>query len=106
MIVITLLIYILNTLHLHDALPIYAKLVAPNANASNVDDLVSRKAGRWRQRDLDDRIGDLAGVVRVGDVGAAARSEEHTSELQSPVHLVCRLLLEKKNRRVRYYFTR
>src|SRR5690348_17628854 len=28
--------------------------------------------------------------------GLAARSEEHTSELQSPVHLVCRLLLEKK----------
>src|SRR5438876_7672368 len=28
----------------------------------------------------------------------AARSEEHTSELQSPVHLVCRLLLEKKNK--------
>src|SRR5690348_18224405 len=27
-----------------------------------------------------------------------ARSEEHTSELQSPVHLVCRLLLEKKKR--------
>src|SRR5438876_2611265 len=26
----------------------------------------------------------------------AGRSEEHTSELQSPVHLVCRLLLEKK----------
>src|SRR5438876_3897866 len=29
-------------------------------------------------------------------VDAVARSEEHTSELQSPVHLVCRLLLEKK----------
>src|SRR5690348_17548227 len=28
---------------------------------------------------------------------ATPRSEEHTSELQSPVHLVCRLLLEKKN---------
>src|SRR5438876_5498114 len=28
----------------------------------------------------------------------SARSEEHTSELQSPVHLVCRLLLEKKNK--------
>src|SRR6266487_5877106 len=28
----------------------------------------------------------------------AERSEEHTSELQSPVHLVCRLLLEKKNK--------
>src|SRR5690348_18111319 len=27
-----------------------------------------------------------------------SRSEEHTSELQSPVHLVCRLLLEKKNK--------
>src|SRR5690348_17501042 len=29
----------------------------------------------------------------------ALRSEEHTSELQSPVHLVCRLLLEKKKSR-------
>src|SRR5690348_18082094 len=29
--------------------------------------------------------------------GGSRRSEEHTSELQSPVHLVCRLLLEKKN---------
>src|SRR5947208_13458534 len=29
------------------------------------------------------------------------RSEEHTSELQSPDHLVCRLLLEKKNKRRR-----
>src|SRR4051794_41637789 len=30
--------------------------------------------------------------------GLAVRSEEHTSELQSPVHLVCRLLLEKKKK--------
>src|SRR5438552_6942687 len=29
-------------------------------------------------------------------IGAVSRSEEHTSELQSPDHLVCRLLLEKK----------
>src|SRR5690348_17893478 len=29
---------------------------------------------------------------------SVVRSEEHTSELQSPVHLVCRLLLEKKKR--------
>src|SRR4051794_41758413 len=29
----------------------------------------------------------------------ATRSEEHTSELQSPVHLVCRLLLEKKKKK-------
>src|SRR6267154_6208095 len=33
---------------------------------------------------------------RPAAAGAADRSEEHTSELQSPVHLVCRLLLEKK----------
>src|SRR5438876_4869880 len=32
-----------------------------------------------------------------GDRTPPGRSEEHTSELQSPVHLVCRLLLEKKN---------
>src|SRR5258708_14639840 len=32
----------------------------------------------------------------LGDAPVAARSEEHTSELQSPDHLVCRLLLEKK----------
>src|SRR5690348_17514261 len=31
----------------------------------------------------------------------ARRSEEHTSELQSPVHLVCRLLLEKKNKKTK-----
>src|SRR5690348_10722288 len=38
------------------------------------------------------------GVGRVlhGILGGTDRSEEHTSELQSPVHLVCRLLLEKK----------
>src|SRR5256885_3516869 len=40
------------------------------------------------------------GAVEVGAVPAAARvagrSEEHTSELQSPCNLVCRLLLEKK----------
>src|SRR5690348_18057245 len=31
--------------------------------------------------------------------GGENRSEEHTSELQSPVHLVCRLLLEKKKKK-------
>src|SRR5258708_18780390 len=33
---------------------------------------------------------------------AASRSEEHTSELQSPDHLVCRLLLEKKTETLTY----
>src|SRR6185436_20928630 len=36
------------------------------------------------------------GVAGVGQWLPLARSEEHTSELQSPDHLVCRLLLEKK----------
>src|SRR5690348_17447214 len=34
----------------------------------------------------------------------SGRSEEHTSELQSPVHLVCRLLLEKKNKITKRYY--
>src|SRR5438876_11392552 len=43
---------------------------------------------------------DHPGLPAVAPAAArplARRSEEHTSELQSPVHLVCRLLLEKKN---------
>src|SRR5687768_18368173 len=45
--------------------------------------------------DLTVQAMDAAGV----DFGLlAARSEEHTSELQSRLHLVCRLLLEKKKR--------
>src|SRR2546426_1341798 len=42
-----------------------------------------------------------ASTVRDGSAAAssnAARSEEHTSELQSPCNLVCRLLLEKKKK--------
>src|SRR2546422_8613674 len=35
----------------------------------------------------------------VGDAGRRLRSEEHTSELQSRLHLVCRLLLEKKKKK-------
>src|SRR5690348_17578914 len=51
---------------------------------------------------------DLAQQFRAGRSGAVdqdpltlapRRSEEHTSELQSPVHLVCRLLLEKKKKK-------
>src|ERR1017187_10865298 len=42
-----------------------------------------------------------AGAGRAGTpapAGKACRSEEHTSELQSPMYLVCRLLLEKKKK--------
>src|SRR5687768_17974595 len=44
------------------------------------------------------RISDLPTLSRGRDyVTGEIRSEEHTSELQSRLHLVCRLLLEKKN---------
>src|SRR2546422_2808795 len=39
------------------------------------------------------------GIIRV-----SSRSEEHTSELQSRLHLVCRLLLEKKKKKESYGF--
>src|SRR2546429_5939607 len=38
-------------------------------------------------------------LVQVSTSERSVRSEEHTSELQSRLHLVCRLLLEKKRRR-------
>src|SRR5256885_9079243 len=58
-------------------------------------DLVEEeRVGLRRQvgRDDGEQLGETVGVVR-----QRARSEEHTSELQSPCNLVCRLLLEKKN---------
>src|SRR5256885_7005167 len=45
--------------------------------------------------------GCVVGCPRFASVGG--RSEEHTSELQSPCNLVCRLLLEKKKKRCSSY---
>src|SRR2546426_12355072 len=42
------------------------------------------------------RVRHAAAVVALYQATPAGRSEEHTSELQSPCNLVCRLLLEKK----------
>src|SRR5258708_29205242 len=47
-------------------------------------------------------LGDPGRVCGPGG-GADQRSEEHTSELQSPDHLVCRLLLEKKKKKRKTY---
>src|SRR5256885_3316493 len=45
--------------------------------------------------------GDATGIILAAAVTAAlGRSEEHTSELQSPCNLVCRLLLEKKKKQI------
>src|SRR2546422_8226390 len=52
------------------------------------------------RRDLQDarRASGFAGGRRSGRRRHRPRSEEHTSELQSRLHLVCRLLLEKKKK--------
>src|SRR5438309_2505190 len=85
---------------LHDALPIYGDGLAEVS--------VSHDKGHTWTTSKD--IGAAFGIknsafprVVAGDDDRAAfaflgtRSEEHTSELQSQFHLVCRLLLEKKN---------
>src|SRR5258708_14396291 len=53
-------------------------------------------AGAGRAHQIHDRASCHARAGAPAALGRA-RSEEHTSELQSPDHLVCRLLLEKKN---------
>src|SRR5437762_7999240 len=64
-------------------------------------DLKLRAVNKGIDPGLEPRIGGAErAIVRViamiGDKADALRSEEHTSELQSPMYLVCRLLLEKK----------
>src|SRR5207253_10945475 len=87
------------TLSLHDALPICSGRCEKSAGgfparASEVDPrkiYSSAVHDRFRHLVSSDR-----GALRGNAVAARVRSEEHTSELQSRGHLVCRLLLEKK----------
>src|SRR5260370_10061054 len=78
------------TLSLHDALPILAmgKSISGCANPQQGSDKLPacrlRFSGQARSLSLR---------------SSRARSEEHTSELQSHLNLVCRLLLEKKKKR-------
>src|SRR5438876_3800314 len=62
--------------------------------SSSVYQQVSQSRSVWPIAGVLSANRKLAGNGVRGD--GSARSEEHTSELQSPVHLVCRLLLEKK----------
>src|SRR3712207_9123322 len=84
------------TLSLHDALPIFPPLLPPFPG------LDGGRFGHWGNQDettwADDRWNrtDLGTLLCGFFRGAGARSEEHTSELQSRQYLVCRLLLEKK----------
>src|SRR2546429_7371461 len=52
---------------------------------------------RQALRERNSRLGPYNG--NNGNNGTKTRSEEHTSELQSRLHLVCRLLLEKKKKK-------
>src|SRR5207253_5157492 len=95
-----------STLSLHDALPILphrpgtlARALAPFAEAGlNLTKLESRpdRSTPWEYLfylDVEARADEPA--MRAARAALAAqRSEEHTSELQSRGHLVCRLLLE------------
>src|SRR3712207_7614841 len=81
------------TLSLHDALPIYS---------AAVQDCVRGAVSLNGERLLDVEVAGVA-VILVGRAAQRedtiyARSEEHTSELQSRQYLVCRLLLEKKKK--------
>src|SRR5258708_17489743 len=62
--------------------------------------LVAEPLRSWRVRRRSNRVRCARGRSGEGPSRySTSRSEEHTSELQSPDHLVCRLLLEKKNDR-------
>src|SRR3712207_9107377 len=80
------------TLSLHDALPISTRPVArPSRRAAQV---------RARARVMARKNGMTGSRRCSGFPGGRRRSEEHTSELQSRQYLVCRLLLEKKKKKI------
>src|SRR5258708_14932379 len=81
-------------LSLHDALPISPGLGAPLLRRASG---ASRRPTRPYRTPLPGGRVDRALKRVVGGLRGSIRSEEHTSELQSPDHLVCRLLLDKKN---------
>src|SRR5262245_65052238 len=83
------------TLSLHDALPIFG------AALCGIVYTLDEPTVGLHPKD----VGRLLGALRrLRDRGN--RSEEHTSELQSLRHLVCRLLLEKKKQKPTVWFSR
>src|SRR2546429_5595653 len=80
------------TLSLHDALPIWPQvaLVHTSSLASS-----STRSGAWHSGQAR-MSSSQPSICMNSPYQEGSRSEEHTSELQSRLHLVCRLLLEKK----------
>src|SRR2546422_4773564 len=68
--------------------------------ARGLDDSGRRHWGDGRHADRRDDQRDQPERLERDRVHCPARSEEHTSELQSRLHLVCRLLLEKKKKSI------
>src|SRR5256885_12841510 len=66
---------------------------------SGVGIVHSVRAGRESRFEFDPE--PMEGIKEYLDFVSEKRSEEHTSELQSPCNLVCRLLLEKKKKHTR-----
>src|SRR5205814_8653272 len=94
---------VLYTLSLHDALPIFDLwLRVDPVRALDARVSAENPFSCGFGCDLDDRARAASQPGEFGHrperSGAVLRSEEHTSELQSLRHLVCRLLLEKKNK--------
>src|SRR5437763_11517440 len=87
------------TLSLHDALPIFRRGLVSNWFSADLEP-VSAQRSICRALDLhaELRVSAVPCGLRRGDAARKERSEEHTSELQSPMYLVCRLLLEKKKK--------
>src|SRR5205809_7186999 len=73
------------TLSLHDALPISCQVRRSASAMLRVTGPVTSRQSAWRGE-----------ATKCRPKRSRSRSEEHTSELQSRLHLVCRLLLEKK----------
>src|SRR5256885_10073043 len=78
------------TLSLHDALPILTGNGSYTISNYRIDPPSVAGGANLNGASL---------IVFFGGGSLSSRSEEHTSELQSPCNLVCRLLLEKKKKR-------
>src|SRR5258708_9631417 len=91
-----------------------AESSTPGSNSSRSPVPDSRAQSRSRWICLPRRPASPSHLVGAGPAtpssnrvsASSSRSEEHTSELQSPDHLVCRLLLEKKKKHNRLFDTR
>src|SRR5690242_21052869 len=83
------------TLSLHDALPISAERSLCGARARRRP-CSSHGGEHWSSPYPAESHSAIAGRSPPARLQRGPRSEEHTSELQSHVNLVCRLLLEKK----------